>query len=143
MNYKFAKKFFVFYENLQFPSSRPVLEGKFEIIWKNQKTTLLLKKFSFFFAQIFEGYQEVPWWHYQSFSPSHGRGNDENTDPHQSGLKIQILLYKPKWPHFRVRNPWGSVNSHFLTIFHHIRPKKQHRWKIRTTYCLHLLCTRS
>ena len=32
MNYKFAKNFFVFYENLQFPSSRALLEGKFEII---------------------------------------------------------------------------------------------------------------
>ena len=47
MNYKFAKKFLVFYENFQFPGSRRQLEEKFEIFWKNQKTTFLLKKFFF------------------------------------------------------------------------------------------------
>ena len=58
MNYKFAKKFLVFYENFQFPGSRRQLEEKFEIFWKNQKTTFLLKKI-YFFNQIFEGYQDV------------------------------------------------------------------------------------
>ena len=59
MNYKFAKKFLVFYENFQFPGSRRQLEEKFEIFWKNQKTTFLLKKNFFFFDEIFEGYQDV------------------------------------------------------------------------------------
>ena len=143
MNYKFFLYIYFFYEIFQFPSSRPVLEGKFEIFWKNQKTTFLLKKIFFFFDQLFKGYQEVPWWHYQNFSPSHGRGNDKNADPHQSGLKNFFLLYKPKRPHFQVRNPWGSVNSHFLAIFHHIRPKKKHRPKIGTTYCLSEPCIQS
>ena len=60
MNYKFAKNFFVFYENLQFPSSRPVLEGKFEIIWKNQKTMFLLKKFFFSSIKYSRGIRRSP-----------------------------------------------------------------------------------
>ena len=59
MNYKFAKKFFVFYENFQFPRSRPLWEEKFDFFWKNQKTMFLLKNF-FFLDEIFKGYQEVP-----------------------------------------------------------------------------------
>ena len=60
MNYKFAKKFFVFYENFQFPRSRPLWEEKFDFFWKNQKTMFLQKKIFFFFDEIFKGYQEVP-----------------------------------------------------------------------------------
>ena len=143
MNYKFAKKFLVFYKNFQFPGSRRQLEEKFEIFWKNQKTTFLLKKFFFSSMRYLRGIRTSPWWRNKIFPPTHWQGNDENADPHQSGLKIQVLLYKPKPPHFQVRIPWGCVNSHFLAIFHHIRPKKQHRWRIRTTYCLHFPCISS
>ena len=143
MNYKFAKKFLVFYKNFQFPGSRRQLEEKFEIFWKNQKTTFLLKKIFFSSMRYLRGIRTSPWWRNKIFPPTHWQGNDENADPHQSGLKIQVLLYKPKPPHFQVRIPWGCVNSHFLAIFHHIRPKKQHRRRIRTTYCLHFPCISS
>ena len=36
MNYKLAKKFFVFYENFQFPRSRPLWEEKFDFFLKNR-----------------------------------------------------------------------------------------------------------
>ena len=143
MNYIYGKTFFSFYENFEFLSSRPLFLGKFYFFWKNQKTTFLLKKFFFSSMGYSRGIRRSPWWRSKNFLPTGRQGNDENADPHQSGLKIQVLLYKPKRPHFQVQIPWGCVNSHFLATFHHIRPKKQHRWKICTPYCLYFPCTYS
>ena len=143
MNYKLAKIFFVFYENLQFPSSLPVLEGKFEIIWKNQKTTFLLKKIFFSSMRYSRGFRRSPWWRNNNFPSTHWQGNDKNADPLQSGLKIQVLLYKAFWPHFQDRKPRGCVNTHFLPILHHFSPKEWNRPKICTKNLLHKLCTYS
>ena len=144
MNYKLAKKFLVFYENFQFPGSRRQLEEKFEFFWKNQKTTFLLKKFFFSSMGYSRGIRRSPWWRSKNFLPTGRQGNDENADPHQSGLKIQVLLYKPKRPHFQVQIPWGCVNSHFLATFHHIRPKNSIDEKyVHHTVCMYFLCTYS
>ena len=136
MNYKFAKKFFVFYENFQFPRSRPLWEEKFDFFWKNQKTMFLLKKFFFSLMRYSRGFRRSPWWRNQNFPPTHWQGNDKNADPHQPGLKIQVLLYKAKQPHFQVWKPRGCVNTHFLAIFHHFSPKNIHRPKICTKHLL-------
>ena len=136
MNYKFAKKFFVFYENFQFPRSRPLWEEKFDFFWKNQKTMFLLKKIFFSSMRYSRGIRRSPWWRNQNFPPTHWQGNDKNADPHQPGLKIQVLLYKAKRPHFQVCKPRGCVNTHFLAIFHHFSPKNIHRPKICTKHLL-------
>ena len=52
MNYKLAKKFFVFYENFQIWRSRWVQVEKFKFFWKNQKTMFLVKKIFFLRSDI-------------------------------------------------------------------------------------------
>ena len=143
MNYKLAKKFFCFYENFQIRWSRWLQGEKFEIFWKNLKTMFSEKKIFFSSMSYSRGIRRSPWWRKKFFTPTHGQGNDKNADPHQSGFKIQVLLYKPFWPHFQVRKPRGCVNTHFLPILHHFSPKEWNRPKICTKNLLHKLCTYS
>ena len=140
MNYKLAKKFFVFYENFQIWRSRWVQVEKFEIFWKNQKTMFLVKKIFFSSIRYSRGIRRSPWWRNNNFTPTHWQGNDKNADPHQSGLKIQFLLYKRFWPHIQVRKPRGCVNTHFLAIFHHLSPKNIHRPKICILNLMNIWC---
>ena len=132
MNYIFGKKFLVFYEIFQFPTSRGPFLGKFDFYQKNQETTFLLKKNFFFSIGKSRGTWRPSGEGFKDFQKKNRLGISQNADPPPSGLKIQILLNKPKLPHIKVRKPHECVNSHFLAIFHHIRPKKQHMRKICT-----------
>ena len=143
MNYKLAKKIFAFYKNFQIRWSRGVQVGKFEIFWKNQKTMFLLKKFFFSSMRYSRGIRRSPWWRNKNFTPTHWQGNDKNADPHQSGLKIQFLLYKRFWPHIQVRKPRGCANTHFLAIFHHFSPKNIYWLKICTKNLRYWSCISS
>ena len=60
MNYKLAKKFFVFYENFQIRRSRWVQVEKFEIFGKNLKTMFLVKKKIFFLRSDIQGVSGGP-----------------------------------------------------------------------------------
>ena len=143
MNYKLAKKFFVFYEKFQIPRSRWVQGEKFDFFWKNHKTRFLLKKIFFSSMRYSRGFRRSPWWRNNNFPSTHWQGNDKNADPLQSGLKIQVLLYKAFWPHFQDRKPRGCVNTHFLAIFHHFSPKNIHWPKICTKNLMSRSCTDS
>ena len=105
MNYIFAKKFFVFYENLQFPSSRPVLEGKFEIIWKNQKTMFLLKKIFFSSMRYSRGIRRSPGDTIKVFHPPMGGEMIKTLTLINLGWKSRFYYISQNGPIFSSETP--------------------------------------
>ena len=130
------KNFLSFMKNFKF-RGLVGYRGKNSIFFeKITKRDFYKKKFFFSSMRYSRGFRRSPWWRNNNFPSTHWQGNDKNADPHQPGLKIQVLLYKAKRPHFQVCKPCGCVNTHFLAIFHHFSPKNIHRPKICTKHLL-------
>ena len=105
MNYKFAKKFFVFYENFQFPRSRPLWEEKFDFFWKNQKTMFLLKNFFFLRWDIQGVSGGPPGEGIKIFHPPIGREMIKTLTLINLGWKSRFYYIRPNGPIFRSENP--------------------------------------
>ena len=145
MNYKFAKNFFVFYENLQFPSSRALLEGKFEIIWKNQKTTFLLKKNFFSSIKYSRGIRRSPGDTIKVFHPPMGGEMMKTLTLINLGSKSRFYYISQNGPIFgsQTHEDLSTVIFQlFSTILDQKTASMKNLYTILTVFPLHILLKR-